>query len=61
MAASGLIGGAIVGVLAFGTAAFAGYSWLTSTGPQPAEALPASTIGYVSLDLDPSGNQKIAA
>jgi hypothetical protein len=31
------------------------------TGAQPAEALPASTLGYVSVDLDPSGGQKIEA
>lgn len=56
-----LIGGGVVGVLALGGAAFGAYTWLTSTGPQPAEALPADTIGYVSIDLDPSGSQKIAA
>ncbi len=31
------------------------------SGPQPAEALPDSTIGYASIDLDPSGGQKIEA
>jgi hypothetical protein len=30
-------------------------------GAQPAQALPASTIGYVSIDLDPAGGQKIDA
>lgn len=43
----------------------AGASWAAvsffSTGAQPAEALPASTLGYVSIDLDPSGGQKIEA
>ena len=33
----------------------------SSTGAQPAEALPDSTLGYVSIDLDPSGEQKIEA
>ena len=33
----------------------------SSTGDQPAQALPAGTIGYVSVDLDPSGEQKIEA
>ena len=56
-----LIGGAVVGALALGVAAFGAYTWLTSTGPQPAEALPAGTLGYLSIDLDPSGSQKIAA
>jgi hypothetical protein len=55
-----LIIGGVIGVLALGGAAFAGYTWLTATGPQPAEALPADTLGYVSIDLDPSGSQKIA-
>jgi len=32
-----------------------------STGAQPAEALPDSTLAYVSIDLDPSGGQKIEA
>lgn len=30
-------------------------------GPQPAEALPDTTLGYASIDLDPSGGQKIEA
>lgn len=30
-------------------------------GAQPAEALPASTLGYVAVDFDPSGGQKLAA
>ncbi len=51
----------MVGLLAVGAAAFGAYTWLTTTGPQPAEALPSDTLGYVSIDLDPSGSQKIAA
>jgi hypothetical protein len=56
------IGGGVLGVLAVGggAAVWAATSFL-SQGSQPAEALPASTIGYVSIDLDPSGSQKIAA
>jgi hypothetical protein len=34
---------------------------LMSTGSQPAEAVPANALGYVSLDLDPSASQKIEA
>ena len=30
-------------------------------GSQPAEALPSTTIAYASIDLDPSGSQKIDA
>jgi len=56
-----IIGGAVVGGLAVaGGAAWAAMSFL-GTGAQPAEALPASTLGYVSVDLDPNGAQKIEA
>ena len=57
----GLVIGGVVGVLALGGAAFGAYSWFSSTGAQPAEALPAGTLGYLSVDLDPSGSQKIEA
>ncbi|MBB3040312.1 DUF3352 domain-containing protein [Nocardioides sp. LMS-CY] len=55
-----LAAGAAVAVVAVGGAAWATLSFF-STGDQPAEALPASTLGYASIDLDPSGGQKIAA
>ena len=55
-----LIAGAVVGIGAVGGAAFGAW-WYLSTGPQPAEALPADTLGYVSIDLDPSGEQKLDA
>jgi hypothetical protein len=51
---------ALVGAAAVGGAAWAAWSFF-STGAQPAEALPDSTLGYVSIDLDPSGGQKIEA
>ncbi|NYJ00996.1 hypothetical protein HNR19_001694 [Nocardioides thalensis] len=35
--------------------------WYFGSGPQPAEALPASTIGYLALDLDPGGKDLLAA
>jgi hypothetical protein len=54
-----LAGGA-VGLVAVGVGAWAAYNFF-STGPQPAEALPARTLGYASIDLDPSGGQKIEA
>lgn len=56
------IGGAALAMLAVGggAAAWAAVSFF-GTGEQPAEALPDSTIGYLSIDLDPSGGQKIAA
>ena len=56
-----LIGGAAVaGLAVVGGAAWAAMSFF-STGAQPAEALPDSTLAYVSIDLDPSGGQKIEA
>ena len=55
-----VLGGGVVGLVAVGVGAWAAYSFFR-TGPQPAEALPAKTLGYASIDLDPSGGQKIAA
>ncbi|WP_457205612.1 DUF3352 domain-containing protein [Nocardioides sp. P5_C9_2] len=53
--------GGLVGVLAVGGGVAWAASSFLSTGSQPAQALPAGTIGYVSVDLDPSGSQKIEA
>lgn len=53
--------GGLVGVLALSGAGYFAYSAFVSSGPQPAEALPANTLGYVSVNLDPSGNQKVEA
>lgn len=51
-------------VLGLGSLAGAG-AWaflaLNGGGPQPAEALPASTWAYVSVDFDPSAGQKVEA
>ncbi len=55
-----LIAGAIAGVLAVVGGAWAVKSFLLP-GAQPAEALPASTIAYLAVDLDPSASQKIEA
>ncbi len=53
--------GGIAGLVVVG----GGVAWAVTsfmgTGSQPSEALPANTIGYVSIDLDPSGGQKIEA
>lgn len=54
------VGGGVLGLAAVGVGAWAAYGFF-STGPQPAEALPAATLGYASIDLDPSGGQKIEA
>lgn len=56
-----LVLGGLVGVLAVGGGAVWAASSFLGTGAQPAEAMPASTLGYVSIDLDPSGSQKIEA
>jgi hypothetical protein len=53
--------GALVGVGVLAAGAWAGYAMFFATGAQPAEALPDSTLGYVSVDLDPSGQQKLEA
>ena len=55
-----LVAGGVVGLAAIGVGAWAAVSFL-ATGPQPAEALPDTTLAYLSVDLDPSGGQKIEA
>src|SRR6478672_8326731 len=55
-----IAGGAIAALLLVGGGIWAA-TWYCGTGAQPAEALPDSTIAYVSIDLDPSGAQKIEA
>jgi hypothetical protein len=54
-----------VGAIVAGGAVIAGGAWAATsffaTGSQPAEALPDSTVAYFSVDLDPSGGQKIEA
>lgn len=53
--------GGLLGLLALGGGAAWAASSFLSTGDQPAQALPAATIGYASVDLDPSGEQKVEA
>ena len=55
-----LLGGiiALVGLVGGALAAWSAYA---GPGAQPSEALPADTLGYASIDLDPSGKQKIEA
>lgn len=54
------VAGGVVVLLGAGAGAWAALSFFHQ-GAQPAEALPSTTVGYVSLDLDPSGGQKIDA
>jgi hypothetical protein len=56
-----LVVGGVIGALAVGGGAVWAATSFFGQGAQPAEALPAGTIGYVSVDLDPSGGQKVAA
>ena len=55
-----LIGAGVAALAVIGVGAWAAAQFF-STGAQPAEALPATTLGYASIDLDPSGAQKIEA
>lgn len=55
-----VIGLAVVLVLAIGGGAWAGLRWWYGSGKQPDEVLPASAIGYIRVDLNPTGQQKAA-
>ena len=55
-----LIGGGVAAALLVGGGVWAWTSFFAQ-GPQPAEALPDSTLAYVSIDLDPPGQQKVEA
>lgn len=55
-----LVGGVAAGLAVVGGGVWAA-GWYLGSGPQPAVALPASTLGYASIDLDPSGGQKVEA
>jgi Protein of unknown function (DUF3352) len=54
------IGGGVVALLGIGAGAWAALSFFQQ-GAQPAEALPSTTVAYLSVDLDPAGGQKIDA
>jgi hypothetical protein len=55
-----VVGGGVVALALVGGGVWA-WSSFFSQGAQPAEALPASTLGYVAVDLDPPGEQKLEA
>jgi hypothetical protein len=57
----GLVAAAAVAVVAAGGAGAYAVAQLMSGGTSPATAVPATAVGYVSLDLDPSAAQKIEA
>ena len=56
LALGGVVGAGVI----IGGGAWAATSFF-ATGSQPAEALPANALMYASVDLDPSGGQKIEA
>lgn len=56
-----IVAAGAVGVVALaGAGVWAWQGWFAQ-GPQAAEALPANTLAYVGVDLDPPGGQKLAA
>jgi hypothetical protein len=50
----------VAGLLVLGGSGFAFASYLAGGGTQPEDVLPADTLGFVRLDLDPSAGQKLA-
>lgn len=56
-----LVATAAVGVAAVGGAGAWALTSFLSSGPAPADVLPADTYAYVALDMDPSGGQKVEA
>ena len=57
----GLVGGAAVAVVATVAAGGWGLAQLMAAPGSPADAVPGNAVAYLSLDLDPSASQKIAA
>ena len=55
-----IAGGAVLAVLAAGAVAAYAYTALASSGSQPEKVLPANTVAFAKLDLDPAAGQKIA-
>src|SRR5665213_436678 len=53
----------LVAVLAVigGGVAYVGYHKLASSGAQPDEWAPSSSVAYIKIDLDPAASEKIAA
>ena len=51
----------VLAVVVIAGGGFAAWRFLAGGGPRPAEVLPDSTFAVLSVDLDPSGGQKIEA
>ncbi|MCX6433328.1 MAG: hypothetical protein NTX29_11235 [Actinobacteria bacterium] len=56
-----IVGAVVVGAVVLAGAAVAAFVLLSGRGPQPEAAMPADTIAFVKLDLDPSAGQKVNA
>ncbi len=55
-----VVGATVAGAVVLGGAGFAVAAYLSGGGAQPEDVLPADTIGFVKLDLDPAMSQKAA-
>src|SRR6187401_1605570 len=55
------IGASALAVVLIAVGGFAAWQFFSAGGPQPTEVLPDSTFALVTVDLDPSGGQKIEA
>ena len=51
----------VVAVVLIAGGGFAAWQFFAGGGPRPAEVLPASTFALVTVDLNPSGGQKVEA
>lgn len=51
----------VVAVVLIAGGGYAAWQFFDGGGPRPAEVLPASTFALVTVDLDPSGGQKVEA
>ncbi|WP_369140494.1 hypothetical protein [Modestobacter versicolor] len=55
-----VVAGVTTGVLVLGGTGYAVASYVSGGGAQPEEVLPADTLAFVKLDLDPAAGQKMA-
>ena len=53
--------GSVLAVVLIAGGGYAAWQFLAGGGPRPAEVLPDSTFAVVTLDLNPSGGQKVEA
>src|SRR5690348_17281787 len=51
----------VVAVVLIAGGGYAAWQFFAGGGPRPAEVLPSSTLALVTVDLNPSGGQKVEA